>query len=577
MQNDNTINWFGSPVKRKTKHKSNSRKKNNTLPTQVSYLGFDTKQKFPKVNFLGINTKNKQYKMAPSSLFKKESIRKKKLSKWGDADMDGSPNYFDCDPTNFLKDAKKLTGSEEQKMLYEVKGKMKEDKRKNSVFRSVAKDFTRGFKTFEKPYKPLKEEHEKRKDVKIKLGKERQDAIREYKKLISNTTDKKEIKQIEDNYREHIKEINEEEKQHEKSGERLKELKEKTAGHVELLQRPGIGGRIDRAQAVVDAAHAAGKEPSTKQAAELAAAQKRARLVGDIQSEGKLSREILTKIPLGQVGRVLSGAAVTKSGEYSNELKAKSNRVRRMTNFATGAIFGNLTHGAYASSEPRGRGRPPGPSGEYKIGGRPVYEGEFQQYASKQAALNRMSPSEQQSATLNPEYVAYMKAQKAAERGETQTVMTEDGMPMEGIPQANQNEGYPSMGSSMMQTGQQQVEMQQKRAYNRATPDEIKTAQYQAQAADNPLMAPNFMRGELKATGGSLLTPIGPSILEAPQVFKGEMRNVTQQDPNQGEVKLGERPQTNAQGSEFLEIEIGSGKPVIRRRISEKWMDGRAL
>jgi len=577
MQNDNTINWFGSPVKRKTKHKSNSRKKSTVLPTQVSYLGFDTKQKVPTVNFLGINIKNKKYKMTPSPLFKKESIKKKKLSKWGDADMDGSPNYFDCDPTNFLKDAKRLTGTEEQKMLYDVKGKIKEDKRKNSVFRSVAKDFTRGFKTFEKPYEPLKEEHEKRKDIKIKLGKERQDAIREYKKLISNTTDKKKIKQIEDNYREHISEINQDEKQYEKSGERLKELKEKTAGHVELLQRVGIGGRIDRAQATVDAAHAAGKPETAKQAAELAKAKKRAKLVGDIQTEGKLSREILTKVPLGQVGRVLSGAAVDKSGEYSRELKAKSNRVRRMTNFAAGAVFGNLTHGMYTSSEPRGRGRPPGPSGEYKIGGRPVYEGEFQQYASKQAALNRMLPSEQQSASLNPEYIAYMKAQKAAERGETQTVMTEDGMPMEGIPQANQNEGYPSMGSSIMQTGQQQLEMQQKRAYNKATPEEVKAAQYQAQAVDNPLMAPNFMKGELKATGGNILTPIGPSILDAPQVFKGEMRNVTKSNPDEGIIKLGERPQTNPTGDSWLDVEIGSGKPVIRKRITEKWMDGRAL
>jgi hypothetical protein len=248
-----------------------------------------------------------------------------------------------------------------------------------------------------------------------------------------------------------------------------------------------------------------------------------------------------------------------------------------MTKYAAGQIFGNLTSGVYASSEPRGRGRPPGPSGEYKIGGKPVYEEEFQQYSSKQAALNRMLPSEQQSATINPEYVAYLKAQKAAERGETQTVMTEDGMPMEGIPQAEGEEGLPAIGTSMLQTGEQQVMMQQKRAYTRATPDEVKMAQAMAQSRDNVLMAPNFMKGELKATGGNILTPIGPSILEAPQVFKGEMRNVIKTGPDEGEVKLGERPQTNPYGDSWLDVEIGSGKPVIRRRITEKWMDGRAL
>ncbi len=39
-----------------------------------------------------------------SNNFKKESIKKKKLSKYGDADMDGSPNIWDCDPREVSKD-----------------------------------------------------------------------------------------------------------------------------------------------------------------------------------------------------------------------------------------------------------------------------------------------------------------------------------------------------------------------------------------------------------------------------------------------------------------------------------------
>jgi len=38
--------------------------------------------------------------------FKKESTKNKKLSKWGDADLDGSPNFFDCDPRKVNKDGK---------------------------------------------------------------------------------------------------------------------------------------------------------------------------------------------------------------------------------------------------------------------------------------------------------------------------------------------------------------------------------------------------------------------------------------------------------------------------------------
>jgi hypothetical protein len=60
-------------------------------------------------------------------------------------------------------------------------------------------------------------------------------------------------------------------------------------------------------------------------------------------------------------------------------------------------------------------------------------------------------------------------------------------------------------------------------------------------------------------------------------VFKGEMRNVTKTNPEEGEIKLGERPQTNPYGDEWLDIEVGSGKPVLRKRIKEKWMTGEAL
>lgn len=511
--NSNSINYLGA----NTKSKSNFNKiKTKNKP--VSFLGINTNTKRERVNFLGIRK------------------GKKKLSKWGDFDMDGSPNGFDCDPKNPFKDAKPLS----KRIIEKITGK--------------------------KIISPLELKKEKFKERSLKRDMQKVSTDFNYG---TGKIDKA-------TYSAKIKELNKEKAADREEKAKIADIETRADIKKEILKKPGMKGTYESAKYTVDEKKAAGKMPSAKELKALAKAERRMTMVGDIQQEGKFSREILTKVPGGEIGRVLTGAAVDKNGEYSKAVRAKSQKIRRMTSFATGAIFGNIGGTRNFDSEPRARGRPPGASGEYRIGGKPVYEAEFQQYASKQAALNRMLPSGQQSQTLNPEYIAYMKAKAAADRGETQTVMTEEGMPMEGeVSQANAQ--LPNMGTSMMQTGQQQIQLKEKRAYNRATPDEIKMAQAQAQAMDNPLSAPNFMKGELKATGGSILTPIGPSILDAPQVFKGEMRNVTQSNPEEGEVKLGERPQTNPYGDEYLDIELGSGKPVLRRRIREKWMTGEAL
>lgn len=580
-QDDNIINWFGqNKPQKKAVPKMNSNK-------SINYLGLGPAK--TSVNFLGL--KNNKHKMSPSPFMRSHSKKKKRMSKWGDADYDGTPNWLDCDPMNPFKDFKtdkngnRIAPNEERKILEETKQKMKQvqaEERANryAPLKKAGKKIT-GF--LQEQYKESRRRSGKSGLVEEKLEKKRQaqDILNREQKEIGETIKEKIKKgytegQLKKEFTD-LKEKEEQKKELGKAEKKINEVQMKAEELKSLMKVPGLAGSLGLARRTVDEKIAKGETPSNKELKAVAKLERKSKMFGDIQQEGKFSREILTKVPGGQVGRVLSGAGVTKSGEYSSELKAKSARVRRMTNVAAGALFGpSLTQQSFRS-EPRGRGRPAGPSGEYKIGGKPVYEAEFQQYSMKQNALNRMLPSQQQSATLNPEYIAYLKAQKAAERGETQTVMTEDGMPMEGIPQADQTDGMPRMGSSMMQTGQQQIEMQQKRAYNRATPDEVKAAQYQAQAVDNPLMAPNFMKGELKAAGGSILTPIGPSILEAPQVFKGEMRNVVKTSPDEGEVKLSERPQTNPYGDEWLDIEIGSGKPVIRRRPREKWMTGEAL
>lgn len=633
-QEQELVNWFGQPS-RPMRHKIKGKPGSvNFLglksPKRVNFLGFG-KSKGPvkNVNFLGLKSKNG--KMKPSSLFLKESHKKKRLSKWGDVDMDGSPNYFDCDPRNPFKDQymentetqqlPKIPGPEAppsaEELLSQVKNeKSQRSKNKQALLEVVgeriksveAQDIAkikedkaiRKQKLVEaayKPYKALKELKGKiRRPTKALRryagleGKEFPEtkAAREKTKEAEQT--RQELKQLEQELRVKGIEPSKDEtylaleqdtaiKEAKLAGYKTKvgKVSEESKQLMEALKTPGLAGTLKYQRYAVEEKMARGVMPTRKELKALAKSESKARLIGDIKQEGKISRDILSRTPVLQGARVFTGAGLGLGGAYTKEMRAKSARIRRMTATATRGLFGDALTQTRFDSEPRGRGRPAGPSGEYKIGGKPVYEAEFQQYAAKQNALNRMLPSQQQSATLNPEYVAYLKAQKAAERGETQTVYTEDGMPMEGIPQAEGAEGLPKMGTSMMQTGQQQIEMQQKRAYQRATPDEVKAAQYQAQAVDNPLMAPNFMKGELKAAGGSILTPIGPSILEAPQVFKGEMRNVTKTNPDEGEVKLSERPQTNPYGDEWLDIEIGSGKPVIRRRPREKWMTGEAL
>ena len=45
--------------------------------------------------------------LTPLSYLKKESIAQKgKLSKWGDVDLDATPNVLDCDPRDVSKDGK---------------------------------------------------------------------------------------------------------------------------------------------------------------------------------------------------------------------------------------------------------------------------------------------------------------------------------------------------------------------------------------------------------------------------------------------------------------------------------------
>ena len=63
-------------------------------------------------NLISISNKSKprqkpiRSSFSSSSLFRKERINQKRLSRYGDVDMDGSPNRFDCDPRKVNKDGR---------------------------------------------------------------------------------------------------------------------------------------------------------------------------------------------------------------------------------------------------------------------------------------------------------------------------------------------------------------------------------------------------------------------------------------------------------------------------------------
>ena len=667
------VNWFGINPNQTSPSRVNPRSKPRPNHNSFSYLGLNNvnrntqpvsflglhnssttshtskRKALPyRVNFLGLAPHKKE-----KPLYRKESVKSKHLSKWGDADMDGSPNYFDCDARNWLKDqqdpavqqaeAQSMKGNDAQDILTQVAKKdaafaaatappimegLKDAA--NTRKRRVTKEYIQtGIKkglnlagekiTNKFSAKGMKEYGARSYEggfvagVKELFGKQKRGtaAEEELRRSKQDVAEKKRAlvaskgTMSEESYSKGLKEIAAMEAPIIAHEGKMAAAEKGYAKYREAIETPGLAGKIKLAQLKIDEKKAAGKIPTSKEIGALVKAEKKVKLFGE---KGK---NVLVRVPGGGTLLTVTGANLGAGGVYSKEQRAKSARVRRMTATASGLLFGpNLTRsgmGATFGSEPRGRGRPAGPSGEYRIGGRPVYEGEFREWEAKQGALNRMLPSEAQSATLNPEYIDYLKRKQEQERMPQQKAVATQQMTQQGQqrqPQAGM--GNPSTQEQNMQGQDMEYDTQQtqegeyvdqagiidtpedmqlhmpeapgapRREYMRSTPEEIRQAQYAAQQQDEILNAPNFMKGELKAAGGGLLTPVGPQIMDAPNAFKGEMRNVTQKS-DLGEIHLSERPQTNPYSDTYVDIELGSGKPVVRQRPREKWATGEAL
>lgn len=564
------VNWFSEDNRKKSKPS-----------LAFSFLGNSTKKKessysTPKINktinFLGTN---KSSTMKPSSLFRKESINgKKKLTKWGDADMDGTPNYFDCDPLKANKDKKSPKGEYIKKLSKQKEysaedlqaiavlqnneriRKKEEEKYRLSQAEKKARGERKGFREtlfegFSKSLAPLPT----RRDLGLEtVSKEKErKAIKELKKEEKKLTNATYLTAEEkEKRRDKIEKAKEKMTSQQ---DKTKSLEKESAKMLAMLEGKGAGGKVKYNEYLIERQIAAGKAPTKKMITALYKARAKTAWTGP---EGKLEK-IRRVMPGGTAVGVLTGAGVTREGTYTKEVRAKAARAKRYVQTGVGQLFGAALTQTRFNSEPVGRGRPAGPSGEYRIGGKPVYEAEYQEYAAKQRALNRMLPSEAQTQSLNPEYLDYMKKQAESESQPQQPSETNQ-YAMEQSPEQiedpNSETGYTPR--------------------TEPTIEEIKDAQHMAQQKDNILMAPNFSKGQLKNTGSNVLTPTGPQILDAPQVFKGEMRNVRNKK-NMPAVTLSERPQTNPYSDTYLEIEIGSGKPKIKRRITEKFMTGEAL
>ena len=272
--------------------------------------------------------------MTPAPYLKKESIiQKKKLNPWGDADLDGSPNQFDCNPFNPAEDGKiwealKAAG---RKVGGIAKRKVKEQK----------EDFS------PRKIKEAWSTRKKRKELKMPTE------TRTERERMIELGEKEELSKTE--------------KKQKRGLEKLREKKiaaKKSTVEIEKIIRSKDLGPLQKdrelKKMLIEKKLQAGKKPTIKQIKAYVTAEKKAkRLV----ATGTLLKKQIPKIKLtAKVG-------VRETRKILEAIRRPSTRVKRV------------------SGAGDGRGRPVGPSGTYMIEGRPVYVGEYRKWQSEQKKL----------------------------------------------------------------------------------------------------------------------------------------------------------------------------------------------
>lgn len=341
----NYWNNTSNSKRKKTQHNSKSYK-------PVSFMNGIGKNRLTKVKinttsqYRFPNIKREQSKkvsfirpvhMTPVPYLKKESIiQKRKLNPWGDVDLDGTPNQFDCNPFNVAED-----------------GFMDVMKSIGSKVKTVAKKFIIR-KELKKPETRVETERIISLEEKKQLSKRIKEKIKEMGKP---KTEIQKLKELEK------KVFSKEEEKEKKKLETLRKKKIKEYKKVKKMEKIAMGrGAIKTAvklkKLMIEEKYQAGKPVSVKQIVAYAAAKKR------------LEREPYKKAEKRFKGTIKGTRKILEA------IRRPSTRIKRV------------------SGAGDGRGRPVGPSGTYMIEGRPVYVGEYRKWQSEQKKLAKAAERE---------------------------------------------------------------------------------------------------------------------------------------------------------------------------------------
>jgi hypothetical protein len=498
--------------------------------SSVSYFGKPTSNKNKK--FIGQKSRpiEKAVFMKPVKLYHKpsyNSVNKKStlvssevllygrtnLKRFGDRDMDGSPNNSDCSPGRVDMDGP----------VSWLKDKLSQIKTKESA----ADD----------------------KDIQM---------------AIQRNLEKKEIKRKALDAKQTLKEAGielsvEDVEKDIRQGREAEYQKEKEAGRVALLASNyrGSAGKLESAKERVRLKE---YDLAQKELEDKPITAEDIRTLTKAKEEQTKQRE---KIYIGRGEKVLRAIMPTgtlpKTSQYSSPSKVKT-----------------------------GTGKAGRPKGSFKenqyipgVGLVDVYT--WRKYQRKQRAIARMSGP-----NYNQQYAQAPTPQYTSTSQYDPTKVYDQGNYDEGAYQApeiyDRNNLPPDQAIDVQNTAQryqramwnqrlQQIKTAQSKQLN-----SYQQAQLNEQMNDNTLNAPNFMKGELTNVGGqNSMTYTSPenNILNAPNVNLGQMRNVGSSSEKPA-VTLSERPITNPHGEQYTEIDPVSGKVMLKKRISEKWMTGEA-
>lgn len=451
------------------------------------------------------------FPLRPSPLFKKESISQRRLSPYGDADMDGSLNKFDCDPRKVNRD-----GFIQDAMRFISRGFQTKSQRLRSDLQA-----SKAAKLRSKIY-----------ESNIALNEARQ-AAQQARINESRLASKISRKQI-----------------------ALKQAKK-------IIGPEGDNSKILDQERFLDKLKA-------RQMIE------RARLNKN-ESKSLKSQRLLeratSKLDRQNMQSQMQSAAQTQSA--SKRFNKTAQRLVR-----------SLQTGRVSS----GRGRPAGSlSGKYVIPGRGVvgvYE--WRKWVSEQKRLARAggTTSAYSSDIKNIQDENIRRAferkqypnQPASQEEEMMSTSDYQEQVQYEEPQQMPTQQYTQQYTRTIQRPQTQV-VERTQIQRQMNPNQvsIRERQRQMQEQDNILKAPQFMKGELTNVGDGAsmtYTPAEENILNAPNFSQGEMRNV---DGDRPSVELGPKPQSNPLGDYYTDIDPVSGKELLRKRTSEKWLDGRAI